>query len=101
MIRILPEEEVKRRVLFVDNLKYIMRSRKISATKVAARMGKGIYPSTICSYMHGDVFPDDKRIAKLADALECTVDDLFDDSYLPWVFGPEGIKDKEKYKELL
>ena len=101
MIRILPEEEVKRRVLFVDNLKYIMRSKRISAVKVASRMGKGIYPATIYSYMHGDVFPDDERIAKLAEALECTVNDLFDDSYLPWVFGPEGIKDKEKYKELL
>lgn len=101
MIRILPEEEVKRRVLFADNLKYLIRVKGLSAGKVANRMGKGVYASTIYSYVHGDTFPDDERIAKLAEALECTVDDLFDDSYLPWVFGPDGIKDKEKYKELL
>lgn len=101
MIRILPEDEVHRRVLFVDNLKYLMRIKKISAVKVANRMGAGIYPSTIYSYVKGDTFPSDDRIAKLAEALECTVDDLFDDSYLPWVFGPDGIIDKEKYKDLL
>ena len=101
MIRILPEDEVHRRILFADNLKYLMRIKKISASKIADRMGKGVYPATIYSYVHGDTFPSDERISSLAMALGCTVDDLFDDSYIPWIFGPDGIKDKEKYKDLL
>lgn len=101
MIKILPEEEANRRLLFADNLKYLIRVKKLSAGKVADRMGKGVYPSTIYSYVRGETFPSDERIAELAVALDCTVDDLFDDSYLPWVFGPDGIKDKEKYKNLL
>ena len=101
MIQFLPEEEANRRLLFTDNLKYIMRTKKISAVKAADRMGKGVYPTTIYKYMRGEVFPNDEVISALAAALECTVNDLFDDSYLPWVFGPEGIIDKEKYKDLL
>lgn len=95
------EEEARRRELFVDNLKYLMRTKKISANKIANRIGNGVYPYNIYGYVHGDTFPTDDRIVELAAALECTVDDLFDDSYLPWVFGPEGIRDKEKYKDLL
>jgi transcriptional regulator with XRE-family HTH domain len=99
MIKFLPEDEANRRLLFVDNLKYIIRTKKLNANKLALRMG--VNPSTICDYTKGRIFPNDERIYQLAAALECSVDDLFDDSYLPWVFGPEGITDKEKYKDLL
>ena len=99
MIKTLSDAEANRRLLFVDNLKYILRTKKLGVNKVALRMG--VSATTVHDYIKGKVFPDDERIAKLAEALECTVDDLFDDSYLPWVFGPEGITDKEKYKELL
>ena len=93
------EEEANRRLLFVDNLKYIMRTKKIPASRLALKLG--VYPYVINDYTRGKVLPDDERIAQIAEALGCTVDDLFDDSYVPWIFGPDGIRDKEKYKDLL
>lgn len=99
MIEFLQDDEANRRLLFVDNLKYIMRTKKISTNRLAQKLK--VYPYVISDYVRGKVFPNDERIAQLAEALECTVDDLFDDSYIPWIFGPDGIKDKEKYKELL
>lgn len=99
MIRIVSEEEAHRRLLFADNLRYIMRTKKLSTAKVASRMG--ISPSTVSTYATGKQFPDEAHIYALARALRCSVDDLFDDSYVPWIFGADGIKDKEKYKDLL
>lgn len=99
MIKFLSEEEAQRRLLFADNLKYIMRTKKISIDSVSKKLG--VSTAAISKYTKGRTFPDDTRIKELAEALDCTVDDLFDDSYIPWVFGPEGITDKEKYKELL
>lgn len=81
----LPEEEVKRRILFADNLRYMIRSKGISQIKVANYIG--VSSPTMTAYMRGRFMPSDERISKIAEVLECTVDDLFDDTYAPWNFG--------------
>lgn len=83
----LPEEEVKRRILFADNLRYIIRSKGISQTKIARYIGTSV--STIGRYMKGQSMPSDDCINKIADAIGCTVDELFDDTYAPWNFGAD------------
>lgn len=83
----LPEDEVKRRILFADNLRYIIRSKGISQTRVANHIG--VSSPTITAYMRGRFMPTDDRIVKIAEALDCSVDDLFDDTYDPWNFEVE------------
>lgn len=85
MIEFLKEEEANRRLLFVDNLRHIMRTKGISANKVAKRMD--VSPYTINNYTRGKIMPNDEQLKELAQALECTVDDLFDESYIPWQMG--------------
>jgi transcriptional regulator with XRE-family HTH domain len=83
-MKFLTTEEANRRLLFCNNLRDVIRKGPISAAEVAKRIG--VATSTVKSYMRGNVFPNEERIQQLADALECTVDDLFDDSDKPWEF---------------
>jgi transcriptional regulator with XRE-family HTH domain len=84
-IKILTTEEANRRVLFCNNLRFILTNGTYKKKDVARKMG--ITTSTLNKYTLGRVFPSEDRIQKLADVLEITVDDLFDDTYAPWKFG--------------
>lgn len=83
----LPEEEVKRRMRFANNLRYIIRSKNVPRSNIAKAAGVGT--SQISEYMRGRCMPSDERISKIADAIGCTVDELFDDTHDPWNFGTE------------
>ena len=84
-MKIFTNDEARRRVLFADNLRYIIRSNKISINKLAKKVG--VSSSMIQHYKSGKTFPREDTIEKLAEGLGCTVDDLFDDTYAPWKFG--------------
>jgi transcriptional regulator with XRE-family HTH domain len=84
-VKILKNEEAARAALFADNLRYIFRSRNLSKTKVANKLG--LSTATIHSYLSGRTYPNEEQICQLADVLECSVDELFDDTYAPWKFG--------------
>lgn len=57
------------------------------STKKSIAKKAGVSVNQLGSYMMGRSFPDDETIRKLAIALECTIDDLFDETYDPWNFG--------------
>ena len=78
-------DEANRRVLFCNNLRFMIRNGPVGRSEVAIKTG--INPSTISSYMLGRTFPSEDRIKQIADALGCSVDELFDDTYAPWKFG--------------
>ena len=85
--QIMKPEEANRRVLFCNNLRYMLNNGPINHTELAKRLGLSY--ASIISYSKGRTFPNDERIRQIADALECTVEDLFDETYAPWKFGEE------------
>lgn len=88
MIVILPEEEANRRLLLSYNLKDLMRDNGFSRTSLARRVGKPL--SVIDSYLQCSDYPDDNMMYMLAGALGCKVEDLIDDSCIPWKMGKSG-----------
>ena len=84
-IKIFKPDEARRRILFSNNLRDMIRHGPISATKLADKLGVTV--TTVYNYTRGKSYPDDDRIEEIAVALGCTVDDLFDDTYAPWKFG--------------
>ena len=85
MVKIPDQEEIKRAALFSNNLRWMLRNGPIKNSELARKIG--VSPATIGLYARGRAFPNDERIRQIADALECTVNDLFDDTYIPWNFG--------------
>lgn len=85
MITIFKPEEAQRRLIFTNNLRYLLNNGPISAVGLAKKLG--VSPKTIYGYSRGPAFPTEERIAQIAEALGVTVDDLFDDTYAPWKFG--------------
>ena len=79
------EEEIERGILFSGNLRFMVQNGPINAAEVARRTG--LSSALISKYVHGRSHPSEERIEMIAEALECTVDDLFDDTYAPWKFG--------------
>lgn len=85
MIVILPEEEANRRLLFSYNLKYMMQDKGFTRTSLAGVLGKS--RTVIDSYLQCSEYPDDNMIYMIAGALGCKVDDLLDNSHIPWNMG--------------
>lgn len=85
MIKIPDQEEVERAALFSNNLRWMLRNGPIGNSELARKIG--VSPAAIGSYARGRIFPSEDRIQQIADALNCTVDKLFDDTYVPWNFG--------------
>lgn len=85
MIIFLPEEEADKRLLLSYNLRDLMREKGFSRTSLARMIGKPI--SVINSYIECSKYPDDNMMYTLAGALGCKVDDLIDDSSIPWRMG--------------
>lgn len=82
---IVSEEEARKHLLFRDNLKFMLIAKKVSKLELAKRIG--LSQSMITQYTLGRTFPSNERIKQIAAALDCTVEDLFDDSDAPWRFG--------------
>lgn len=76
-----------------NNLKYIMLNKKTSFGKLGRKMG--VEGNTL-RYRICTATPSDELIQKIADALECTMDDLLDEDGNPWNFG----KSSEEIAEL-
>ena len=79
------DEYVTKATLFASNLRFILNNGPINRSDLAKKIGMS--PKTISSYALGRIFPDEERVRQIADALGCTVDDLYDDTYAPWNFG--------------
>lgn len=93
MIKILPEWEIDRHLLFIDNFKQLMLKKGISGNKLARLTG--MKQTQISAFRTGKVFPTYEQAEKLAKALECTVQDFFDDTYKPWTVGEPENKENE------
>jgi DNA-binding Xre family transcriptional regulator len=76
-----------------NNLKYIMLNKKTSFGKLGRKLG--IDGNTL-RYRVCTATPSDELIHQIADALECTMDDLLDEDGNPWNFG----KSAEEIAEL-
>lgn len=86
-------DDVIQAATFRNNFKYITRNKKISLTVLGRKLG--IKPSTL-QYRIYNTKLDDDTIQKIADAIGCTIDDLFDEDGNPWNFG----KSAEEIAEL-
>ena len=86
-IKIVSNEQAEREEIFFDNFRHIVRIKGISYNTLAKKLDVNV--STVISYRMGRTFPNEERIEQLAEALECTVDDLFDETYKPWEFGKQ------------
>lgn len=67
-----------------NNLKYIMYNKKTNFSKIGRKLG--IDPSNLRRRVC-DGAPSDELLQKIADILECTMDDLLDEDGNPWNFG--------------
>ena len=85
MPKIYSNEEARKRILFANNLRFMLNNGTIGRNALAKKMGMS--SNAIGKYALGHVYPDEERIQQIADALGCTVDDLYDDTYAPWKFG--------------
>ena len=85
MITIMKPEEARRRLIFSNNLRYLIHNGPVGAIELAKKIG--VSTSTVYGYSRGPAFPTEERIQQIADGLGVTVDDLFDDTYAPWKFG--------------
>ena len=76
-----------------NNLKYIMLNKKTSFGKLGRKldMDASTLQRRVCKST-----PSDELIQKIADALDCTMDDLLDEDGNPWNFG----KSAEEIAEL-
>lgn len=76
-----------------NNLKYIMLNKKTSFNKLGRKLGVegNTLQRRVCKST-----PSDELIKQIADALECTMDDLLDEDGNPWNFG----KSAEEIAEL-
>ena len=79
--RIFEPEEAKRRVTFSNNLRYIINNGPLGQAALAKKIG--VSQSMISAYARGKTYPNEERIREIADALGCTVDNLFDEMYEP------------------
>jgi repressor LexA len=72
---------------FSENLKLIMRTKKITANTIAERMG--VTRGTVTHWSNAERFPkDDLTIKRLADVLGVKVGDLFDENKMGQTFRP-------------
>lgn len=76
-----------------NNLKYIMLNKKSSFGKLGRKLG---IESRTLRYRVNEATPSEELIQKIAEALECTMDDLLDEDGNPWNFG----KSAEEIAEL-
>lgn len=81
-------------VTFQNNLKYIMRNKKVSGPALGRKLG--ITPYETKKSIFGSNKPDGELIKKIAATLDCTIDDLLDEDGNPWNFG----KGEEEIAEL-
>ena len=65
--------------MFAKNLKSLMLDKGISQTELAARIGKG--KSSVSQYLSGKNVPRDDVKEKIAEVLECSIDELDGDSF--------------------
>ena len=62
--------------MFKEKLRKVMSEKGLSITKVSQLSGIG--KSSISQYLSGKNVPTSERIKVLADAIECTVEELTD-----------------------
>lgn len=63
---------------FAKRLRFVMEERQISQTELANAIGKG--KSSISQYLSGKNIPKEKVQEKIAEALDCTVEYLNDET---------------------
>lgn len=59
-----------------ENIKARRKALGYSATQLSNKMGKPGYGSQVCAWERGKFIPGAYCLCELADALNCTVDDL-------------------------
>ena len=74
MAKIFTGEEAKLLVNISYNLRYTMMDKNTSASAVARKAG--VNPNTVRSYIRGDALASRDMLEKLADALDCDINDL-------------------------
>lgn len=83
MIRIRDDEDqLEREIVFRENLTYMLRSKRISYAKLANVLD--VSRAAISAYRLGRMFPSKDKIEKIAEVLDCKVNDLFDVDLIPW-----------------
>lgn len=74
MAKIFTGEAAKLIVNISYNIRYTMMDKNTNVSAVARKIG--VKPSVIRSYIRGEALPSHDMIKKIAEALDCSVDDL-------------------------
>jgi transcriptional regulator with XRE-family HTH domain len=90
----LTEDDIVWTMTFVNNLRFIMRNKRIGIDSLAKKIG--VKPYEIQKYMRGSARPSNEFVTKAADALGCSVYDLIDENGNPRNFS----KTEEEIAEL-
>lgn len=83
--RIVKEEDLDWILMFRNNLKAILKAKRISLKEVSKKLGMTDYK--LSEYINGTSRLDDELVQKIAEAAGCTVDELLDETYCPWNYG--------------
>lgn len=78
-------DDIEWMIMFRDNLKFILKTKRSSLKELGRKMGLSYYE--VGKLIDGTVKPDKDTIERIADAAGCTVDDLLDESYCSWNYG--------------
>lgn len=70
---------------FQNNLRFISRNKKISLAMLGRKLDMPTHEVNKCLY--GSTKPSDELVKKVADILDCTIDDLLDEDGNPENFG--------------
>lgn len=70
---------------FRNNLKYIKYSKKIRTCDLCRKLGMKQHEFE--NYLNKKIRPGDEMSKKIAEALECAMDELLDEDGNPWNFG--------------
>lgn len=86
-------EDAEWAATFRNNLKYIMQEKNIRLGMIARKLNMS---TNALRYQIHETRTSDELAQKIADALDCTMDDLLDEDGNPWNFG----KSSEEIAEL-
>lgn len=83
--RIAREEDLDWIIMFRNNLKAILKTKRSSLKEVGKKIG--MVEHKFSALINGTSKLDDVLVKKIADAAGCTVDELLDETYCPWNYG--------------
>lgn len=81
----LSNEEFLWITMFRNNLKWILKEKQMTITEMSEKIGMTYHQFK--KYIDGSTKANDELVDKIAKALDCSSDELLDETYCPWNYG--------------